>query len=67
VSAGDVLYRCGDGSLQVREAWFGGLSIETQLGGVSTTINLDVFQARDFLLALCPGRRFSWPIGPAER
>ena len=60
-----ALYRAR--GLEVRERWDGGLEVETNFGGTTTVIALDVFQARDFLLALCPERRFSWPIGPAER
>lgn len=60
------LYAGRGRSLVVRQRWDGGLEVETSYGGTTTIIALDEFQARDLLLALCPERRFSWPIGPAE-
>jgi hypothetical protein len=63
-----TIYRRSDGSLEVREGWFGGLQVETRLGDQSITINMDKYEARDFLLELYANafpREF--PIGPAER
>jgi hypothetical protein len=75
VSAGEELYRRGNGSLVVREREDGGLDVETRFpgfggpGGVVTVIALDAFQARDLLRALLRGSP-SYLLGlsgPAER
>ncbi len=60
-----VLYRTTNGALLIREG-DPGLIVETKIGGTIQSIRLDEFQARELLQALCPGRRFCWPIGPAE-
>jgi len=69
MSAGEELYRRGNGSLVVRERGDGGIDVATTSGGFHVTIALDAFQARDLLRGLLRGSpSYSLGLsGPAER